>query len=131
MVTETIGDIEDFPEGRGVPAEVNGVKIAVFNVDGELYAVQDSCPHKNLPLSQIGIEKYRSGQQRKLHYTTEDTGDEDVETRGRINEDKCTIECPWHSLEWDLQSGYNPVRKDEIRTFDVAVDDDGRVEVTV
>lgn len=131
MSTHTIGHLEDFPEGRGVPVEVGNIPVAVFNVDGELFAVQDNCPHKNLPLSHIGIEKYRSGQQRKLHYTTEDPDDEEVETRGRINEDDCTIECPWHGLEIDLETGHSPLRNERIRVFDVEVDDDGTVALSI
>jgi nitrite reductase/ring-hydroxylating ferredoxin subunit len=36
----------DIPPGQGRPVEVNGKKIALFNVDGSYYAIDDICNHR-------------------------------------------------------------------------------------
>lgn len=52
-MTETkVGSIEDFPEGQGRVVEVGGTRVAVFNVDGELHALDNACRHKGGPLGE-------------------------------------------------------------------------------
>ena len=41
----------DIPAGQGRAFEVNGKKIAVFNCDGQLYAIDDVCKHRGGPLA--------------------------------------------------------------------------------
>ena len=38
--------VADLPPGGGLPAQVGGRQIAVFNVDGTFYAVENECPHR-------------------------------------------------------------------------------------
>ncbi|MFQ5851114.1 MAG: Rieske (2Fe-2S) protein [Candidatus Binatia bacterium] len=38
--------------GQGKMVEVNGKKIALFNVDGSFYAIDDTCTHRGGPLSE-------------------------------------------------------------------------------
>src|SRR5262245_28181804 len=37
--------LEDLESGKGRLAIVNGVRIALFNCDGVIYAIKGSCPH--------------------------------------------------------------------------------------
>jgi nitrite reductase/ring-hydroxylating ferredoxin subunit len=47
----TVGRVEDIPEGRSATVELDdGSEIALFNVGGEFYAVENFCPHKGAPL---------------------------------------------------------------------------------
>lgn len=48
-----IGNESDFQATKGVSVEVKGLKykIAIFNVNGQFYAVKDPCPHAGHPLS--------------------------------------------------------------------------------
>ena len=39
------------PEGEGKAFTVNGLSVALFNVDGEFYALEDRCSHVNVPIS--------------------------------------------------------------------------------
>ncbi|MFI5225026.1 MAG: Rieske (2Fe-2S) protein, partial [Nitrospirales bacterium] len=41
----TVASVEEIPPGTGRTVEVNGVWIALFNVDGSFYAVDNTCPH--------------------------------------------------------------------------------------
>ncbi len=47
---------EDVALGRGMMVEVSGKKIAIFNVDGNYYAIDDTCTHKGGPLSEGGLD---------------------------------------------------------------------------
>lgn len=40
------------PEGKGAYVEVEGNKIALFNLGGEVYALDNDCTHMGGPLSQ-------------------------------------------------------------------------------
>jgi nitrite reductase (NADH) small subunit/3-phenylpropionate/trans-cinnamate dioxygenase ferredoxin subunit len=51
-----VGTAGDFREGRGVAVRVNGKKVAVFRVGGELRAIQDSCPHMGASLADGRVE---------------------------------------------------------------------------
>ncbi len=43
---------EEIPPGGALAVSVNGRTIAIFNVDGALYAVDDTCTHEYAPLAQ-------------------------------------------------------------------------------
>src|SRR5215831_4226704 len=42
--------------GQAKMVEVEGKKIALFNVDGSLYAIDDTCTHRGGPLSEGVLE---------------------------------------------------------------------------
>lgn len=85
-------------EGKGTLVEVEGNRIALFNIDGEVFAIDDPCTHEGQPLSEGSIQgdevvcpgcgsrfSFISGQARGLpamedltSYRVRDTGD-DVE----------------------------------------------------
>jgi len=46
-----VGKVGDFREGRGVAVRVDGKRVAVFRVAGELRAIQDDCPHMGASLA--------------------------------------------------------------------------------
>lgn len=46
-----IADVDDAPlVGKGWPYETELGDVAVFNVDGELFAIAGECPHQGAPL---------------------------------------------------------------------------------
>ena len=48
-----VGAISDFQSGACARIELpDGDEIAVYNVDGEFYATDNSCPHRGAPLSE-------------------------------------------------------------------------------
>lgn len=47
-----VGAIEEFPEGQGRTVQVEGTPVAVFNVDGDLHAIHNTCKHKGGPLGE-------------------------------------------------------------------------------
>jgi len=43
------------PGGKKM-VEVEGKKIAIFNLEGDYYAIDDTCPHARGPLSEVEVE---------------------------------------------------------------------------
>jgi nitrite reductase (NADH) small subunit len=52
----TVAQVEDIPPGTGHTVEVHGVGVALFNVDGSFYAVDNTCPHAGGPLGEGQLE---------------------------------------------------------------------------
>ena len=102
MTEHAVADVEDVPPGESIGVTVDGLGIAVFNVDGRFYAMQNACQHKDGPMY-----------------------------RAHVDADSCSVYCPWHWWEWDLETGRSPVDPNKrMRIFDVEVVD-GEVRVTV
>lgn len=125
MTEHVIGSVDEFPEEKGVQVDIDGIDIAVFEIDGEFYGIQNLCPHKRLPLHPIGEEVSHSE-------TLGDTGDDPSfpKTRGNIDKENKKINCPWHYLELDLESGEAETVGKRVATYDVSVRD-GDVVVTI
>lgn len=71
-----VGAIGDFPEGEIRPATMpDGTNVAIYNVDGTIYATADLCTHGEASLSEEGI------------------------LTGKI------VECPWHFGAFDVTCG--------------------------
>ena len=51
-----IAGTADVKPGHGIVAEVNGKTLAVFNVDGTFYAVDNTCVHRGGPLGEGDLE---------------------------------------------------------------------------
>ena len=47
-----VAQTSEIPAGQGKCVEVEGKRIAIFNVDGTFYALDDVCPHQGGPLSE-------------------------------------------------------------------------------
>ncbi|HEY2934548.1 MAG TPA: non-heme iron oxygenase ferredoxin subunit [Acidobacteriota bacterium] len=45
--------------GQAKAVDVNGKRIAIFNVDGNFYAIEDTCSHRGGPLSEGFVEGMR------------------------------------------------------------------------
>lgn len=89
--------LSELPPGSRRIVEHEDVEIAVFNVGGELLAIEDRCSHDDGPLAE-----------------------------GPVDEAACTVECPRHGSLFDLRTGkprtlpaYVPVE-----TFPVLIEDD-------
>ena len=52
---DTEGTLEEV-EGKGTLVEVEGNRIALFNLDGEIFAIDDACTHDGGPLSEGSVQ---------------------------------------------------------------------------
>ncbi|UVT20171.1 MAG: Rieske 2Fe-2S domain-containing protein [Nitrospira sp.] len=51
-----IAAVADVKPGHGVVAEVNGKSLAVFNVEGDIRAIDNTCCHREGPLGEGELE---------------------------------------------------------------------------
>jgi 3-phenylpropionate/trans-cinnamate dioxygenase ferredoxin subunit len=52
----SVGRVEELPPGGKLLADLDGRAIAVFNVGGEFYAIDDVCTHDGGPLAEGDLE---------------------------------------------------------------------------
>jgi nitrite reductase (NADH) small subunit len=107
-----VAEVDDIETNRGIAVDVNGIAIAIFNVDGDFYAISNRCSHQNGPMCKAGEEKINADKTW-------------TKTRGGVNPDECTVSCPWHLWEWDLETGKHEASGDRIATFDVEIKAEG------
>jgi 3-phenylpropionate/trans-cinnamate dioxygenase ferredoxin subunit len=103
--------LSEIPPGRRKIVQIGRRSIGIFNVDGELFAVKNRCPHQGAPLctGTLSGTMIPSAPQ-QYEYGLE----------GRI------LRCPWHAWEFDIASGeilygMDPVR---VKTYQVGVEQD-------
>jgi 3-phenylpropionate/trans-cinnamate dioxygenase ferredoxin subunit len=46
-----VATLEEVPPGKGRPVFVAGATVALFNVNGDVYALDDACPHQGSSLA--------------------------------------------------------------------------------
>lgn len=68
--------LDEFGAGERRVVYLRGQQVALFNVDGSLYALSNRCSHARGPLSE-----------------------------GNIEPGSCTVTCPWHYAQFDLKTG--------------------------
>lgn len=49
---EKVAELGEVPEGRSKVVMLNSRAIALFNIDGKLYALHNLCPHEGGPLNE-------------------------------------------------------------------------------
>lgn len=54
----TVGRVADVPEGQAITVEVGKKRIALANVNGEIYALDDVCTHDGGPLGEGYLDGY-------------------------------------------------------------------------
>jgi nitrite reductase/ring-hydroxylating ferredoxin subunit len=48
----TVGNVTALPPGRGATVQLkDGTEVALFNVQGKFYAIENFCPHRGSPLA--------------------------------------------------------------------------------
>jgi nitrite reductase/ring-hydroxylating ferredoxin subunit len=70
--------LEDFAPGERKVVYLAGQQVALFNVQGRLYAISNRCSHARGPLSEGEIQ---------------------------CSDDACTVTCPWHFGKFELATG--------------------------
>lgn len=74
-----IARVNDIPEGRGIIVLIpSGLEIALFKVNGEIFALDNACPHMGGPLAEGEVS---------------------------LEDSKFVVTCPWHGWEFDVCSG--------------------------
>jgi nitrite reductase (NADH) small subunit len=102
-------DIGELPPGTSRTVEAFGMDIALFNVQGELFAVAAKCPHAGGPL---------------CHGKVGGTPLPSAPYEYRWGMDDRVLTCPWHGWQFELETGeslFDPLVA--IATYRVEVND--------
>ncbi len=92
--------LAELPAGHSTRVYVGSQQIALFNVEGQIYAINNRCSHARGPLCEGTVHANGSGP---------------------------AVTCPWHKADFDLATGEaidGPVRT-PVRSYAVRVDEDG------
>jgi 3-phenylpropionate/trans-cinnamate dioxygenase ferredoxin component len=88
--------LDELPPGEVKIVHAGEISVGVYNLAGELYAIEDRCSHDDGPLCE-----------------------------GEWDEDLCRVICPRHGSQFDLRTGkpltlpaYEPVDTYEVRVED-------------
>ena len=57
MARVRVARLKDVPAGEGRVVDAGGKMIALFNVDGTYYAIDNGCPHRGGPLGDGDVDK--------------------------------------------------------------------------
>ncbi len=96
--------LADLPPGSATKVYFGSQQVALFNVDGRLYAINNRCPHARGPLCEGIVHGAGGGP---------------------------AVTCPWHRADFDLATGEaidGPVRT-PVRTYAVRVEADGYIYI--
>src|SRR5690348_17428099 len=86
VATHVVARVDEIPPGGRKIVRLEGREVGVFNLDGEFYALKNSCPHQaaRVCLGRV-VGTTLPGAVYQFEYGRE----------GRI------LRCPWHSWEYD------------------------------
>jgi 3-phenylpropionate/trans-cinnamate dioxygenase ferredoxin subunit len=110
MSRHVICQASELPPGARKLTRIGGTPIAVFNVDGNHYAIRDTCPHQggSLCAGTVGGTMLPSDPHRYSY-----------------GMEGCVVRCPWHGWEFDLETGcalFDPRRRAHV--YPVIIDGD-------
>lgn len=114
-VAHRIGQLDDFPDHKVVPADVNGRTVGILRHGDEIHAFSNRCPHQGAPMCR--------GQAAGTMLPSEPD-------EFNFAMDGLIVKCPWHAYEFNVQTGESmcgimraklPIYQTEIRDQDVFV----------
>jgi nitrite reductase/ring-hydroxylating ferredoxin subunit len=89
-----VANKSDLASGESRVVEVDGRPIALFNVNGEYYALDNTCVHRGGPLGE-----------------------------GYVDCVNLTVQCPWHGWTYGLTDGASPMNPmARVEKFEVHVE---------
>jgi nitrite reductase/ring-hydroxylating ferredoxin subunit len=106
-----VAPVDEFLPGARVEIKVGKIDIAVFNVNGEYFAIFGICPHQSAPLS-------RGRLQGTVVCNEHTNWEKEWAHDGEV------LVCPGHAMEFDLKTGKAFGYGMKLRTYDVIVEDD-------
>lgn len=87
------GKADELPPGGSKVVQVRDHMLAIFNIDGALHAIDNTCPHQGGPLGEGYLE------------------------------DGGVISCPWHGWTFNVRTGVSPIDPEVcVRSYPVRVE---------
>ena len=99
-----VARLSEIPAGGAKTVTAGDYEIALFNVSGRLYALEDMCPHQGAPLAD-----------------------------GWLDAASCTVTCSWHGWCFDVRSGAMKLGDgfEGVPSFEVRIEGDDVFVATV
>ena len=105
-----VANVTDLPPGSRSVVSIGRIEIVLFNVNGDLFGLRNSCPHRGGPFSCGHINKL-------VLSDTPGTFD--------VRDDQHVINCPWHSWEFRLSDGVSLTDPNlRVKTYPVTADNE-------
>lgn len=94
MAKVKVANVNDVPESELKKVEVGGEQVALYKIDGEVYATTNICTHEHCEL------------------------DENHSINGDV------VECTCHGSQFNIKTGENvlPPAAEPLKTFDVSIE---------
>lgn len=88
--------LDELAPGETKSVYLDGKMVGVFNVNGEIYAINNRCSHARGPLNE-----------------------------GAVNAEECSVVCPWHYGKFDLRTGQavDGIVNKPVQTYQVEIRD--------
>ena len=83
---QSVGRAEQIPPGQACLVTVDGKEVALFNVEGQFYAIGNRCPHRSGPLVRGRIERVFGSEEEVVPTTL-------------------AVRCPIHGWLFELATG--------------------------
>ncbi|MDQ0218120.1 Rieske (2Fe-2S) protein [Peribacillus cavernae] len=114
MKKHIVATVEEIPAGEKKFISVNGKSICVFNVNGEFYALRNSCPHQGAELCKGSV-----GGMTVYNGSSSEGFDVSFVKKGEV------LRCPWHGWEFDIKTGKSIVdpKRCLVKSYDVTVEE--------
>jgi 3-phenylpropionate/trans-cinnamate dioxygenase ferredoxin subunit len=117
MPKYVVATADEISPGERKIVEIGGRSIGVFNIDGEYFAIRNSCPHQGGPLCSGLVTGFLE---------SDAPGTYNYIRKGEI------LRCPWHSWEFDIKTGqswWNPAQR-RVRKYEVQVESGENIEAS-
>lgn len=109
MGRHVLAPAREIGDGQQRAFTVQGREIAVFNVNGDFYALLNRCPHEGGSLchgDRVGLVQ------------SDGPGSYKYSRAGEF------VKCPWHAWEFDIRTGQSwcDPERTKVKTYDVRVE---------
>ena len=93
-----VGEVSDFKNREKKVVIIDDQEVGIFRINDNFFAWKNQCPHQGGPVCQG-----------RLFPLVKENLDSEMQSHGRIyDEKKLNIVCPWHGLEFDIETGEHP-----------------------
>ncbi|MEM7029480.1 MAG: Rieske (2Fe-2S) protein [Chloroflexota bacterium] len=109
MAKHKVATVEEILPGERKVLTIAGRSIGVFNIDGEFFAIRNSCPHQGGPLCVGRLTGF---------VISRIPGEYEYNRKDEI------LKCVWHGWEFDVKTGQSWVdpERTRVRTYAVSVE---------
>jgi nitrite reductase (NADH) small subunit len=115
--THKVASVAQFEDLKPRFVDVDGLEVAVYKWKDRFFAYSNNCPHEAGPACEGAV-------QGDIEYELDDRK---VCVRKYVSTERYNIVCPWHAIDYDLETGVarlttNGKQKLALRRFDVLVE---------